>query len=835
MDTLRQMAEIGPEDQAQVGRKAWTLAELRRRGVPVPPGVVVPASAYQSFMERHRLWKRAAAGGDGQLQADIMAGSLTPELAGALRTEAARLGSLLVVRSSGVEEDGDRDSFAGQYETVLGVAPGDETEAALLRCWASAWSPRAVAYRAARGSSAVPRMAVLIQPLVRPRCAGVMFTINPLTGSWREMTVEAAWGHGEAVVSGAVVPDCYVVRRPRKSPRPVQRILARVQLEVVADHVRSQATAQQVGEDAPVPVPAAQVDAPKLRHAELLKLCRLGLRLEGLLGGPQDVEWAMEPSGRIVVLQSRPVTTTAEVRRTGPALWTRRFIGERWTEPATPLGWSVMRDLIERFIAYPETQRRMLDGSASTQLVRFAPYFNVTVFRHLCFKLPGAPPPRFMMELLPPEEERAWLRRRAQAPDMRVYASILAETLSDRRWQRFRWNPLTNPRSWRRFETELSQALPPLSVPIDGLERAMHVRRACRDLAESYVGVHICSLLFANVLFQICEGALEARGLRSLSRDALRPVEESWTVRTNQALWRLGRGELDEAEFLRDFGHRAASSWELFSLRWVEAPERARVLAEAAAQHTDPGVLASRQADRAMAARSELPAGLRRLVALTQDYLLLREDQRFHFDRLLWTWKQAFLWLESDLDLPIRFLERVELDGLLDGSLDRVEATDRIHLRQTAWQEEVARLGAGDEPPAFLVGADAVVPAAAAQRLQGMGISRGTVTGPVRVLRSLDEAGRLKAGDILVTRSTDPAWTPLFMKASGLVMELGGMLSHGAVVAREYGLPAVVNVSGAVQMLKDGDQVTIDGSTGVVWVLRSGRHGDVTQDADQRG
>ena len=406
MTTLLTMDAIGPDERGRVGGKAWALAQLRRRGVPVPRGVVLPVDAYQAFMRANQLDRRAAAGGDPGLAADIVGGQFDPVLAQAVQSAVAGLGLLLAVRSSGVEEDGGSESFAGQYETVLGVEPGADLIDAVLSCWASAWSPRAMAYRAQRADGVRPEMAVLIQPLIQPRCAGVMFTINPLTGTWREMTVEAVWGQGEAVVSGEVVPDSYIVRRPRRSPRPVQRILARVRLEIVADHVRSQTTMRRAGAKEMVPVPPARVDAPKLRHAELLKLCRLGLRLEGLMGAPQDVEWAMDASGRLVVLQSRPVTTTTGVRRAGPAVWTRRFIGERWTEPATPLGWSIMQDLIDRFIAYPQTQRRLLDGGAPTQLVRFAPYFNVTVFRYLAFKLPGAPPPRFMMELLPADEER---------------------------------------------------------------------------------------------------------------------------------------------------------------------------------------------------------------------------------------------------------------------------------------------------------------------------------------------------------------------------------------------------------------------------------------------
>jgi len=818
MTNLLTMDAIGPRDRPRVGGKAWALAQLRRRGVPVPEGVVVPVEAYRSFLELNQLDGRAAAGGDSQLAADILNGRVDPRLIKALERATVKLGGALAVRSSGVEEDGGKDSFAGQYQTVLDVSPGEAVVAALLQCWSSAYSDRAMAYRAQRTRDVLPAMAVLIQPMVHPRCAGVMFTINPLTGTWREMTVEAVWGPGEAVVSGEVVPDSYVVRRPRRSPRPVQRILARVRLEVVADHVRSQATMRGPGVDGRVAVPPGQVDAPKLRHAQLLKLCRLGLRLEGLMGAPQDIEWAMEPSGRLVILQSRPVTTTAGVRRSGPAVWTRRFVGERWTEPATPLGWSLMQDLIDRFIAYPKTQRLLLDGGASTQLVRFAPYFNVTVFRYLAFKLPGAPPPRFMMELLPAEEERGWVRRRAQAPDLRVYSAILRETFEDRRWRRFRWNPLTNPSSWRTFEAELASALPALDQPIEDMAGAQRVRVECKKLAEGYIGVHICSLLFANLLFQVCEGVLEGRGDRALARDALRPVEQSWTVRTNQALWRLGRGEMSEAAFLRDYGHRASSSWEMFSPRWVEEPVRARILAEAAAQHSDPARLAEEQAVRAREARAALPSWLGQMVGLTQDYLLLREDQRFAFDQLLWVWKKAFLWMEQSLELQVRFLCDGELDDLISGVLARPAAEQLIAERSSLWRAEVQLRARGDEPPAFIVGDQVEHMPAATQRLQGMGISRGTVTGTVRVLRSIDEAHRLGTGEILVARSTDPGWTPLFMKASGLVMELGGMLSHGSVVAREYGLPAVVNVPDATRVLKDGDEITIDGTRGVVWV-----------------
>ena len=795
--------------RARLGGKGRSLARLAASGLPVPPGFVVPASALDAHLERLPAGRRDATA--------ICATPLDPALQAALDEAAGRLGPSLAVRSSGLAEDGAVHSHAGQFLTELGVRPGPPLHDALRRCWASAFGERARAYRG--DAAEQPRMAVVVQQVIAPDVAGVMFTINPSSGSWREMTVEAAWGLGEAVVDGKVVPDFYRVRRPRRTPRAVQRVLARLRLEVEERAMGGQTEQWLPGPGGVTaePLPAVRQGQLCLDDRSLLRLCRLGLRAEGLLGGPQDVEWAIDGSGTLHILQSRPVTAGSDVRRSGPAVWTRRFLGERWTEPATPLGWSEMQHLLDWFIAYPETSRRLLGGAAPTRLVRFAPYVNVTVFRHLAFKAPGAAPPRFMLELLPHAEEVQWLRRRAAPPDLRVYRSILAETLAERRWRRFRWNPVTNWRAWQEFEAQLDSRLHALPRVTDRAT-ARATLSACRELARDYIKVHICSLLFANIWYEAAAALLDATGRRTEAPRLLQPPGDSATARTNAALWQLGRGLLDEAAFLEAYGHRASSSWELFSPRWIESPELARALARAAAKGDDPR--RGSQAREAALQRSldALPLATRRVVILARRYLLLREEQRFHFDRLLWRWKQALLWLEDDLGCPIRFLERPELGSLLDGALDPEQAQVIVAERRAAWEEEVERRSRGEEPPDFLIGEAAEELALGDQRrLGGQGISPGVVTGTARVLRSLDDAHRLREGDILITRATDPGWTPLFHVAGGLVMELGGMLSHGAVVAREYGLPAVVRVPGAVQRIEDGRMVTVDGSRGVVW------------------
>jgi pyruvate,water dikinase len=747
------LRDIRPPHGARVGGKAAALARLVAAGIPVPDGFVITADET----------------------------AMTPALAGELRRRAAELGPRVAVRSSAVGEDARDASFAGQYETLLGVAPGDGVERAVEACWASASSARVRAYRGARGA-----MAVLVQRQVASRCAGVLFTVNP-NGSWGEMVIEAAWGQGESVVSGRVVPDGYVV--PRRFGR-----LRDIRTDV---HAQTVETVIDAGGRREVDVPASRVGTPKLRRQDVRELCRLGLAIEKALGGPQDVEWAQE-DGRFLVLQARPITRNRQVRRAREdVLWTRRFLGERWTEPATQLGWSSLEPLLAYFIAYPRTSRRYLSGEPPMRLYRLAPYVDATVFRHLLFKLPGAAPPRFLLEMLPPAEVETWRSRRAQAPDVRVYASILAETVQEERWKRFRWNPFTNWKAWESFLARMERELGRVE-PIATVEHALARADAMRALVRDYVKVHIASLLFANIWYETAEAALGAD-----AGEYLRPRGETWTARTNRALWHFGRGLLSGRDFLDAFGHRARSSWELMSARWAEAPPRA--LAARLAEGPEPVAEVGRDP-------GDLPLAVRPLVGLAQRYLQLREDQRFHFDRLLWEWKQAYLWIGTALEKDVRFLEAAELDRVVAGTLDPDPLIER---RRAAWEEEVARRRGGDEPPDFL-GAETPDPTIGG-RLVGTAISPGVATGPVRIVRVV-EGAVLAPGEILVLRAAEPATTPLFVRAGGLVMELGGALSHGAIVAREYELPAVANVPGALHRLKDGQVVTVDGNRGVVWL-----------------
>ncbi len=854
-----------------IGGKAEGLARLAEQGLPVPPGFVIPVEAFRAFLRHQGLWRsarRLERAPDPQraraLRAAVRAASLPPELAAALRAAAPSLGPTLVVRSSGVDEDAGEQSWAGLFRTELGVRPGDALERAVLACWASAFEDRALAYaqqrrgRTTRGRGRGPGMALVVQRLVRAEVSGVTFSVNAMTGSWRQMTVEACWGLGEALVGGHVVPDHYLVRRPRRLPRPLQRVAARLRLEPLERAVWPQERELVLRETGVGwrRVPEARQGRPKLSDDQLLALCRLALRAEALGGCPQDVEWALDASGEPWLLQSRPITTAPAPNRSARTLWTRRFIGERWSEPATPLGWSLVRPLLEHFIAYPRTTRAWLGGDPALCLVDGAPYINATVFRHLSFKLPGLPPPRFMMDMLPPAEERDWMARFAGAPGLRVYASILKETYDERRWRRFRWNPFTNHRAWDRLEAMLEREVPRQVEPPPAdrdPQRALDRAGAGVELARAYVKVHVTSLLFANLWYQVVEGLLAVwlgPGSEGLASELLRGPEPNLTIRTNHELWELAQraralgASFDAlpapgspfgrelATFLGRHGHRSEASWEIMSPRWAEQPERVLALLRHSleAGEGDPreraheaGARSERALERLLA-RVDHPlrrAALARLVRLTRAYLLLRENQRYHFDRLLFAVKRNYLlvghWavergaLERAED--VRFLLADQVEALVAGQLEPARARAEAGRRKERWERQ-RKLA----PPDFLVDGQPVDTDGDGRRLSGLGTSPGLARGPVRVARDLEAAQALRPGEILVARAVDPGWTPLFPVAAGLVLELGSQLSHGAVVAREYGLPMVVNIRGATQQLEDGQQVVVDGARGLVWI-----------------
>ncbi len=821
------------------------------------------------------------------LSAELLA-ELGPEYTRLFEMDLGAGPSLFAVRSSAAGEDAADHSHAGQFDSVLNLRGLSRIEDAVRRVWCSWYSDRAVDYRihAQLPTPWCPPMAVLVQRMIPPRASGILFTAHPVTGDRQSMVLEAGPGLGEALAQGRVHPDYFVLLKPRRPGDPL-----RITERGIADkRWRLEPLPPGSGSLEFRPLPAKEQKKPCLEDHELQEIGAFGLRIEGLLGCAADVEWTIDPSGRLFLLQARPVTALREQRhpsakelRARPVLWTQRFSGERWTEQATPLGWSVIQPVLHHFIEWDAAAARWLDGTPPTKLIGGRPYFNLSIFRHLVFRLPGGAPPEFVLEMFPPEEQAELRAGAPLLPNLGLVASIFGQVVSEKRWRRYRYNLLTNHDDWEAFRPEFERRVADLPVDFRTAREGLDAVASARGLMLEYMGIHLLSLLFAHLFYEALDTALaswvgvEGEAIRSA---LVADPAENRTLQTNKALWRLAQtaeaqpavaaalrgggvgsveelGELEGGQafaaaleaFLAEFGHRSSASYEVFATRWADTPDMVLGLVAACLRGgeravEDPEVQEARRTEeRAQAerlVRQRMRRTLRRklvpwrqqlfgwLLEHCRKYMGLRENQRFAFDRLLLQTKRIFerigALLERDGLLAggddLVFLELNEVDALVAGRLSPEDAAARVTRRRAEFSRNLDLAH-----PDFLEGAAPDVVEAgdldSATRLHGMPISPGRVRGTVRVLRSLDEMAKLQPGDILVARATDPGWTPLFLTAGGVILELGSVLSHGAVVAREYGLPAVVNVEGATRILRDGMDVTLDGDRGRIVVHRA--------------
>ncbi|MBJ95129.1 MAG: hypothetical protein CMP23_11745 [Rickettsiales bacterium] len=907
-----------------MGAKAARLGELLRLGWPVPRGFVISPSALSDLVAQQGSLQilerahRALTSGDGAraLRAGLEAGDCLRELTlsatfrasleaqcSALlegpEIEGASVSGLpsLAVRSSALVEDGSQQSHAGQFSSVLNLRSVEAVFDAVTEVWASWFSERAIAYRqrwlqdqqaGVLSLAAVPAMAVLVQRMITPRCSGVLFTVHPVRGTRDELCLEAGPGLGEELAQGRLLPDLFVVRRPLDASSRFsisERSVARKERAL-------RASIEHEGKLQFEPLPAAARRQPCLDDGEIIALCRLAVDLEQHCGAAVDLEWALDSAGRIFLLQVRPVTALAgsgPVRshdarplRARPLLWTQRFSGERWTEGATPLGWSIVQPALHHFTYWEVASERWLEGSEPSRLILGRPYFNLTIFRHLAFRLPGGAPPQFLLEMFPPDEQRELQEQAPLLPNLGLVVSVLGQMVRERRWERYRFNPRTNCADWEEFQPRFEAQIADLSVDFLEIGPGLKVLEVARQLMVDYLSIHLLSLLYAHLSYEGLGILLRSWG--GLGGEALRAAlvsqpADNETLRCNAALWRLAwqAQQLEEvrarllreplpslselegceggtqfvtafAEFLQAFGHRSSASWEIFASRWEDSPELPLQMIAGYLRGglpVDPS-LAERQrseereqAERLVRTRMGRTALRRllpwrqqlfdRLLVLSRRYMALRENQRFSFDRLLLRMKRVLERLGALLErsgalgsgADIVFLEIDEVLELHEGRLAPDLASQRIEQRRQRFNRDLLAVH-----PDFLSGEEAVpVPlghgAAGGDVLVGLGISSGRLRGRVRVLSRLEDMAALQPGEILVCRAADPGWTPLFLTAGALVFELGSVLSHGAVVAREYKLPAVVNVQGACSLLQDGMEVTVDGDRGTVTLHRA--------------
>ncbi|MEZ5144213.1 MAG: rifamycin-inactivating phosphotransferase [Acidimicrobiales bacterium] len=847
---------------AAVGGKGAQLGELARiDGVQVPPGLCVTNDAFRRIMadapsipERlDRLSHLAPDDRDAirrhsaEIREVIEAIAVPDDVADAVTAELARLGdaAAYAVRSSATAEDLPTASFAGQHDSYLNVVGAAPILRHVGRCWASLFTERAVTYRLAHGiDHRQVQMAVVVQRMAFADAAGVAFTADPVTSNRTIVRVEATFGLGEALVSGRVDPDVVTVR----DGEVVDRVVATKQIAVLTSPA---------GGTHEVAIDPARQDQPVLTDALVLRLAQLGRRIEAHLGCPQDIEWCLVGDD-LQIVQSRPITTLFPIpERDDEEMHVYVSVGHQqmMTEPMKPLGLSLWQLTAARPM-YEAGGRLFVDvtlGLASPAsragllelLGRGDPLIG-DALRAIVDRgdvLPTAP------EGGPGDPPLG-----GAAPPIEADPAIVAELVE------------RNEASLAALEREIatrsgSALLDLIRADVQELRRVVFDPRSMQVImaamqATWWLNDRLLTWLgetnAADVLTRSAPGNVTSEmGLALLDvadvvRDHpavvtfLRDVDDDGFVERLATVEGGTQARDALRAYLDAYGMRGVGEIDITRPRWSEQPLALvpAILADvdgfepgAHRRLVEQGLRDAQQKEHDVLQRLRaLPDGgakadeAKQMIDRVRAFIGYREYPKYAMVRRYFAYKQALLG-EADRLVEAGVLgDREDIFFLAFDELDDVVRTGTADERLIRDRREAFASHRALTPPRVMTSDGEIVVGSYRRHdvptgaLAGLAVSSGTVEGRARVVLDM-AAADLGPGDILVTTSTDPSWSPLFVSIAGLVTEVGGLMTHGAVIAREYGLPAVVGVQDATQVIRDGQQIRLDGTHGWVEVI----------------
>ncbi len=850
------LREVDGTRVADVGGKAAHLGELSRiDGISVPAGWCVTTAAYRRVMARapeiDDLLARLDPGDGDAVRTrsaelrGIIEGIAVPDDLAAAITGAVDEHTAYAVRSSATAEDLPTASFAGQQDTYLNVIGPAAVLRHVRRCWASLFTERAVIYRLRHGiDHRAVQMAVVVQRMVFPDASGILFTADPVTGNRKVATVDAGFGLGEALVSGLVNPDVYQVRDGEVVARTVAA--KRLAVHALPD-----------GGTREVPVDPHRQERPALTDAQAVRLVELGRRIEAHFGRPQDIEWCLTGDD-VQIVQSRPITTLFPVpaaRDTDNRVYVSVGHGQMMTDPMKPLGLSCWQltamvpmheaggrlfvDVTAR-LASPAGRAALLEvmgkgdplirDALETVLSRdgFIPAVPDAAPRPAP---PGGVPatietdPAIVTELIERSQASiAALRRDIAAVSGPALFEFLLEAFQEHK------RSLGDPLSMQAIMAGM-EATWWLN---DQLHEWLGEKNAADTLTLSAPG---------NVTSEMGLALLDVADVIRAHPEVVAYLRRTADDGFLDELPKLAGGtEARDAieAYLDRYGMRCVGEIDITRPRWRERPSTLVPVILDNVKLFEPGAAARRfEQGRQEARRKEqdvlsrlraLPDGeqkaaeTKRMIDRVRTFIGYREYPKYGIISRYFIYKQALL-AEADRLVRTGVLpDREDVYYLTFQEFHDVVRTGRADARLIRQRRDAFRSYQALTPPRVLTsdgealtGAyrrDDVPPGA----LTGVPVSAGTVEGRARVILDMAQAD-LEPGDILVTVHTDPSWTPLFVAIAGLVTEVGGLMTHGAVIAREYGLPAVVGVDRATTLIRDGRRIRVHGSDGYVELL----------------
>lgn len=880
----------------RVGGKGANLARLARKGYPVPDGFLVTTDAYRKYVRANGLAERIAEmvaeippddplalqTASRQIRGWFSGGVIPPETARALREAYASLGQAPVaVRSSATAEDLPEMSFAGQQDTFLNVVGEEARLQAVVDCWSSLWTARAIGYRARQG---IPpgglALAVVVQVMVQAESAGVLFTANPLSGVRTQTVIDATLGLGEALVSGRVEPDHYVVDTAKGM--------------IHSKTLGAKAIAAR-GVDAGgvVAVQEAAADRQALPDEQILELVQLGQRVAEEYDFPQDIEWAWA-DGQIKLLQSRPVTALYPIPEGVEAVPLRVMVSfaaiQGIMDPITPLGQDAIRLIFAggaRLFGFQETHESqgVIRVAGERLWVDITALVRYPLGRRFARRFMGLVEPS-VRRVLDALDNDPRLVPEKRGPRLRTLRRFVPFALG--LWRNVLWSWLEPDGVRTHIQAEIEARIGALQTRSETIEDApdafAHRVDLVHELLEAFP--YAVPQVFSAVIAGMIPLGMLSRIASHLpdsdqegadpAMEIARGIPHNVTTEMDLALWDAAQAiRADEpsanrfqqataqelasdymstclplaaqaavTQFLERYGMRGLGEIDIGRPRWREDPTPI-MLTLKSYQHIEdadlaPDAVFQRSAEAALAASAQLRGAVQKtrggwLKARVVGWAAgrfralagLRESPKFYIVRLMGIIRQGLLASGRDLvaagtirdPKDLFFLYISELQALARGESRNWAAL--IAGRRKAYERErmrrqIPRLLLSDGQAFYKgmgdVGTDTE------NALAGSPVSPGVVEGIVRVVMDPHSA-QLTPGEILVCPGTDPAWTPLFLAAGGLVTEVGGLMTHGSVVAREYGIPAVAGVHEATQRLKTGQRVQVDGNLGRVVLL----------------
>ncbi|MFF1380926.1 rifamycin-inactivating phosphotransferase [Streptomyces sp. NPDC058308] len=856
------LSETDERQVAVVGGKGAHLGALSRiEGVRVPTGFCVTTDAFRRIVADapslgEQLDRLARLGPDDReatrtLSAEIrrtieeiaVPADLTAEITRAL----GRFGedAAYAVRSSATAEDQPTASFAGQQDTYLNVIGPAEIVRHISRCWASVFTERAVTYRRRNGvDHRTVHMAVVVQRMVLPHASGILFTADPVTGDRKVSTVDAGFGLGEALVSGLVNPDVFKVR----DGRVVERTIAAKERAVHA---------LPAGGTREVTLGPGQQEQPALTDAQAEELVRLGRRIEAHFGRPQDIEWCLADDG-FQIVQSRPITTLFPLPD-APDQDNHVYVSvghqQMMTDPMRPLGYSMwqltamvaMHEAggrlfvdVTRRLASPTSRAALLDlmgkGDPLTRDALETVIDRGDFVPSLPDEVPGGPPaggppapvetdPAVVTELIERSEASvAALERDIRTKSGPALFDFLLEAFEEHK------RVLSDPLSFQALMAGMEATWwlnDKLQEWLGEKNAADTLTLSAPDNITSEMGLALLDV--ADVVRAHPEVVAFLQGVEGEDfLDELAKVE--------------GGAEARDAieAYLDRYGVRCVGEIDITRPRWRERPATLVPVILDNVRNFEPGAAAlrfERGRQKAQAKEEEvlsrlraLPDGERkaeetkRMIDRVRTFIGYREYPKYGIVSRYFVYKQALLAEAERLVRADVLVDKEDIFYLTFQELHDAVRTHQVDERLIRRRKDDFRSYHALTPPRVLTSdGEAVTGAyrrddAPAGALIGLPVSAGTVEGRARVILDIAEAD-LEAGDILVTTFTDPSWSPLFVGIAGLVTEVGGLMTHGAVIAREYGLPAVVGVAGATRQIRDGQRIRVHGTDGYVEIL----------------